>query len=142
MLGKLPFSIPNHLLIILKFEYHGGVPWRSTIFYFYGYIFLHPTSGVQDLKKNVPLKLENGSPPCYSNSIIGVQGFPVGSVVKNTLANSGDAGDVGSISESERSPGGGNSNPLQYSCLKNPTERGAWWFTVQRVTKSQTQLSN
>ena len=47
-------------------------------------------------------------------------------MAKNTLANSGDAGDVGLISESERCPGGGNGNPLQYSCLKNPMDRGAW----------------
>jgi len=40
-----------------------------------------------------------------------------------------------------RSPGGGNSNPLQYSCLGNPTDRGAWQATVYRVTKGQTQLS-
>ena len=40
----------------------------------------------------------------------------------------------------EDSPGGGHGNPLQYSCLKNPTDREAWWATVQRVTNSQTQL--
>ena len=39
-----------------------------------------------------------------------------------------------------RSPGGGNGNPLQYSCLENPMDRGAWWATVHRVAKSQTQL--
>ena len=53
---------------------------------------------------------------------------------------SGDVRDVGSISELGRSPGGGHGNPLQYSCLENPMDRGAWWATVHGVTKSQTQL--
>ena len=53
------------------------------------------------------------------------QGFPGGSVVKNLLANAGDAGHVGLIPGSERSPGGGNSNPFQYSCMANPMDRGA-----------------
>ena len=65
-------------------------------------------------------------------------GFPDGSLVKNLLANAGDAEDVDSIPGSGRSPG--NGNPLQYSCLDNPTDRGAWWATVQRVAKSQTLL--
>ena len=43
---------------------------------------------------------------------------------------------------SGRSPGEGNDNPLQYSCLENPVDRGAWWATVHRVTKNQTRLSN
>ena len=48
------------------------------------------------------------------------------------------AGDMGSIPGSGRSPGEGNSNPLQYSCLGNPMDRGAWWPTVQGVAKSRT----
>ena len=48
--------------------------------------------------------------------------------------------DVGSIPGSGRSPGEGNGNPLQYSCLENPMDRGAWWATVHRVAKSWTQL--
>ena len=60
--------------------------------------------------------------------------------VKNLPANAGDVGDVGSIPGSGRSPGGGNGNPLQYSCLKNPSDRGAWQATVPRAAKSQTQL--
>ena len=60
--------------------------------------------------------------------------------VKNLPANAGDVGDVGSIPGSGRSPGGGNGNPLQYSCLKNPNDRGAWQATVHRAAKSQTQL--
>ena len=53
-------------------------------------------------------------------------GFPDGSVVKNPLANAGGTGDLGSTSGSERSPGGGNIDPIQYSCWDNPMDRGAW----------------
>ena len=59
---------------------------------------------------------------------------------KNPPANAGDVRDVGLIPGSGRSPGEGNGNPLQYSCLENPMERGAWWATVHRVTKSRTRL--
>ena len=51
-----------------------------------------------------------------------------------------NAGDLGSISGLGRSPGEGNSSPLQYSFLENPTDRGAWWATVHAVSKSQAQL--
>ena len=61
-----------------------------------------------------------------------------GLVVKNPPAN---AGDTGLIPEWGRSPGGGNDNPLQYSCLENPMDRGAWLAIVHCVTKSQIQLS-
>ena len=58
-------------------------------------------------------------------------------MVKNLPAN---AGDTASISGSGRSPGEGNGNPFQYSCLENPMDRGALWSTVHEVAKSQTQL--
>ena len=61
------------------------------------------------------------------------------SVVKNPPAN---AGDTDLISGLERSPGEGNDNPLQYSCVENPMDRGAWHGTVHGIAKSQTQLSN
>ena len=61
-------------------------------------------------------------------------------VVKNPPANAGDIRDMGSTPGLGRSPGGGQSKPLQYSCLENAMSRGAWWATVHRVTKSQTQL--
>ena len=61
-------------------------------------------------------------------------------VVKSSSASEGDTEDTGSIPESGRSPGGGNGNPLQYSCLGNPTDRGALWPTTHRVAKSRTQL--
>ena len=62
-------------------------------------------------------------------------GFPGGSVVKNPPANERDAGDTGSIPGSGRSPGKGQGNPLQYSCLGNPMLRRAWWATLLEVAK-------
>ena len=64
-----------------------------------------------------------------------VRGFPGGSVVKNPAAN---AGDSGSILGSGRFPGEGNGNPLQYSCLENPMDRGAWQTTVNGTARSCT----
>ena len=61
-------------------------------------------------------------------------------VVKNLLAHAGDIKDTGSIPGSGRSPGGVLGNPLQYSCLENPVNRGVWRATVHRVAESQTQL--
>ena len=61
--------------------------------------------------------------------------FPGGSVIKNPPAN---VGNVGSIPGLGRSPGEGHGNPPQYSCLENPTDRGAWWATVDRVAESDT----
>jgi len=65
--------------------------------------------------------------------------FPHGSVVKNIRAN---AGDISSIPGLVRALGEGNGNPLQYSCLGNPMDKGPWRFTVPGVAKSQTRLSN
>ena len=89
-----------------------------------------------------PHKSEEGIPgytsalgldgPAYCHN---AQGFPAGSAVKDLPAN---AGDVGLIPGSGRSPGGGNGNPLHYSCLENPMDREAWWAAVCRVTKGQT----
>ena len=64
---------------------------------------------------------------------------PGDSEVKASACN---VGDLGSIPRSGRSPGEGNGNPLQYSCLENPMNGGAWWATVHGVTKSRTQLSD
>ena len=65
--------------------------------------------------------------------------FPGGSDGKASACNTGDSG---LIPELGRSPGEGNGNPLQYSCLENPMDRGAWWATVHRVPKSWTRLSS
>ena len=59
-------------------------------------------------------------------------------VVKNPSASAGDVRDVGSIPGLGRFPGRGHGNPLQYSCLENPMDRGAWWATVNGLTKSWT----
>ena len=59
-------------------------------------------------------------------------------VVKNPPANAGNARDMDLIPGSGRFPGGGHGNPFQYSCSENPMDRGAWWATVYRVTKSWT----
>ena len=69
-------------------------------------------------------------------------GFRGGSVVKNPPAKAGDTRDVGLIPELGRSPGEGNGNLLQYSCLENSMHRGAWRATVHGVAKSQPRLSN
>ena len=61
-------------------------------------------------------------------------------VVKHPPASAGDMRDMGSIPGSGRSPGGGNGNPLQYSCLGNPIDRGAWQALIHRMTKSWTWL--
>ena len=65
--------------------------------------------------------------------------FPGGTVVKNPPANAGDAVSLPNLG---RSPGGGNGNPLQHSCLKNPMDRSAWPAIVHSVAKSCTQLSD
>ena len=65
-------------------------------------------------------------------------GCPGGAEVKASACN---VGDLGSISESGRSPGEGDDNTFSYSCLENPMDRGAWWDTVHGAGKSQTRLS-
>ena len=65
-------------------------------------------------------------------------GFPCSSVGKESASS---AGDLGSIPGSERSPGEGNGNPLQYSCLENPMDRGAWQATVHGVTRVKHNLA-
>ena len=63
-------------------------------------------------------------------------------MVKNLLANAGDIRDTGSIPKLGRSPGEGNGNPIQYSCLENPMDRGAWSATAHGVAKSLIRLSD
>ena len=71
------------------------------------------------------------------SNLVNIMGFHSGSDDKEPACN---AGDRDSISRSGRSPGEGHGNPLQYSCLENPLDRGAWQATIHRVTQSQTQL--
>ena len=75
---------------------------------------------------------------CLYTGILGTSQVVL--VVKNPSANAGDITDKGSISGSGRSPGGGHGNPLQYSCLENLMDRGAWQVIVHSVTKSRTRL--
>ena len=69
------------------------------------------------------------------HKLLGVKGFPGASYSEESACN---AGDWSSIPGSGRSPGGGHGNPLQYSCLENPMDRGAWWATVRGVVKCWT----
>ena len=68
--------------------------------------------------------------------IAAVTGLPLWLRGKESACSAREAGDAGSISGSGRSPGGGHGNPLQYSCLENPMERGVWLATVHGVAKS------
>ena len=77
-----------------------------------------------------------------SPGLFPTQGLNPCLLVKNLPANAGDTRDGGSIPGLGRSPGVGNSAPLQYSCLENPMDKGAWWATIPRVAKSQTWLSD
>ena len=90
-----------------------------------------------------------GSQPCQSqlgdmghlSSSKPIKGFAGGTVVKNSLANVRDTGDMGQIPRLGRSPGEGNGNPIQYSFMGNPMDREAWWVMLHEVAKSQTQLT-
>ena len=80
--------------------------------------------------------------PTFMRDLKEILGFPGGAVVKNPPPNAIDTGDAGLIPELGRSPAKGNGNPLQYSCLENPMDRGTWQAVVHGVTKSWTLLSN
>ena len=86
--------------------------------------------------------LNQGSPLLWLsqglNNLLGFLDSTTWEVVKNLPANEGDIRDTGLIPGLGRSLGGGHGNPLQYSCLGNPMDRGAWWATVYGVAKSQT----
>ena len=91
-------------------------------------------------------KLNNGL--TFNSAVLSLSGHAFGPshssapqvvlLIKNPPANAGDRRDLGSVPGSGRFPGGRYGNPLQYSCLENPTDRGAWWTIVQGVAKSQT----
>ena len=72
--------------------------------------------------------------------MIEIEGVPGGTVGKEYAYHAGDTGDLGLIPGLGRCPGSGRGNSLQYSCLGNPMDRGAWWVTVHGVAKSWTQL--
>ena len=85
------------------------------------------------------LPLSRQGRPLYLFHMLIQWGLPGGTVVKNSPVSAGDTRDAGSIPGSERFPGGGNDNPLQYSCRENSMDRGAWQATVHGVAKSQTR---
>ena len=95
-------------------------------------------SGMVEFQQSLKGSAGEGQPRQEKVLSKGLHGaFQVVPVVKNPPANAGDIRDVGLISGA---PGGGHGNPLQYSCLENPVDRGAWWAAVHRVTQSQTRL--
>ena len=73
-------------------------------------------------------------------SVKNLLGLPWWLSGKESVCNTGTSGDAGLISGLGRSPGGGNDNPLQYSCLENSKDRGVWWATVHGVAQRWTQL--
>ena len=77
------------------------------------------------------MPFSNGKPSLYPRGNHYADFSHLALVVKNLSANAGDIGAMGTIPGSGRSPGGGHGNPLQYSGLENPLDRGAWWATVQ-----------
>ena len=99
---------------------------------------------------NVFINGPSMQPPCdkseqhwkhnFSKNSFKIQGFPGGSVVKNLPANAGYVGDAGLIPESGRFPGGGNGNPLMYSCLENAMDGRAWWAVVHGVQRIRCNL--
>ena len=130
-----------------------GCSFQLSIFILSGFhIFwrtLHPIFIVVAAPAYIPTKGVGGSPFLHAFSkhlvfkgfsiLTSVETFLMTQQVKNLAAV--DTGDTGSIPGWERSPGGWNSNPFQYSCLKNPLDKGALGATVQRVKESQTRLS-
>ena len=103
--------------------------------------FSWPSSWSDWFANNKPLKAFQMWPQITGRN----PGFPGGSVVKSLPAmqeTTYKAEDPGSIPRSERSPGEGNGNSLQYSCLGDPTDRGIWWAMIHGATESQTWLSN
>ena len=92
-----------------------------------------PNTGVSASASALPMNIQDWF-PLRKCSL-----FQMAQMVKKSARN---AGDLGSIPVLRRSPGGGHGNPLQYSCLENPMDRGAWRATVHGVTKTRTQLSD
>ena len=90
-----------------------------------------PDAGIEPVSPALQAGYLPSEPPRASQVVL---------VVKNLSANT-DLRDMGLIPGSGRSPRGGNGTPLQYSCQKNPMDRGAWWAAIHGVTKSRTQLS-
>ena len=93
----------------------------------------HPITVSQSCREGWSAYFSSKSRPLSYQLAVGLRASQVALVVKNLPANAGDIRDVVWLSRSGRSPGGGNGNTLQYSCLENPMDRGSWWATVHRV---------
>ena len=116
-------GIQNHITFLVSTSGHCSPPQPSVLLYTYIHTHTHTHTHTH----------------IYIYIYIG---FPNGSGGKEFAYNVADTRDMGSIPRSGRSPGGGNGNPLQYSCLENSMGRGPCWAKVQRVTKNWTQLSS
>ena len=123
-------------------DFTGAAVPRSCQFY----VFVLPSVPLQPDHwniRNLWLSLPPHLPPDSVKMLVLLfWGLPWWFSSKESACVIGDAGDKGSVPGSGRSPGGGNDNPLQYSCLENSMDRGAWWATVHGVAKSRTGLSS
>ena len=128
-LVSLPSSPAQHTLSLCSFK--KSLEFTETRVW-------SPALSVPEHKSCFPnMQLQRGlGDTTYSTPTQREEGFPGGSVVKNPPANAGEARDLGPIPGSGRSSEKGNGNPLQYSCLENPMDRGAWRATVHGVTES------
>ena len=126
--------------LLLKLQTY---PWIKSPLHFYGTSGLLPLTNLflshllTPTTRTLPPCRQHCSTPPIIKILLMSLGFPGGSEVKASACN---ARDLGSIPGLGRSPGEGNGNPLQYSCLENPTDREACWATVHGVAKSQTRL--
>ena len=130
----------KQITVIIWLEVDGRV-WRREEYHSVYIFVLHGILTVQKTKLQIIFNWENFLKLLKSQACQ-LLSFPGGSVVKNPLANEGDTRDTGFLPGSGRSPGEGNSNPLQYSCLEDLMDREAWRATVHGVANSQTQLSD
>ena len=109
-------------------------------------IFNHQLHHSKDLHERIPCwssheDSELSLPRAQVQSLVKELRIPRWLSGKESVCNVRDAGDSGLIPGLGRSPGGEHGNPLQYSCLENPMDRGAWWATAHRIAKSQIRLS-
>ena len=121
-------------IFIEEFQIHSKIDRETQSFPIYP---LHPHMNIFSWRS---LKIPHQSGTCVTTDDPALTHhnlcFPDGSVGEESSCSAGDTGDASSVPGLERSPGGGNDNPLQYSCLENPLVRGAGWATVRGVTKS------
>ena len=126
---KHSFSVALPLIIFISISADSDYPCAGWT--------VNPSPMTLSSSKTLPLQLSLFWPASILPSLWII---PIRLVVKILPATAGDERHVGLIPGSGRSPGGGNGNPLQHSCLENSTDRGAWWATTHGITESQTQL--